>query len=48
MKNTIATFYRNIPQGFADGCRLPDSFEADKGQTIRCPAEWALDRQISQ
>ena len=43
-----ATFYRNIPQGFADGCRLPDSFETDKGQTIRCPAEWALDRQISQ
>ena len=43
-----ATFYRNIPQGFADGCRLPDSVETDKGQTIRCPAEWALDRQISQ
>ena len=37
-----ATFYRNIPQGFADGCRLPDSFKTDKGQTMRCPAEWAL------
>jgi len=35
-----ATFYRNIPQGFADGCRLPDSFETNDGRTIRCPAAW--------
>ena len=35
-----ATFYRNIPQGSADGCRLPDSFETSDGRTIRCPAAW--------
>ena len=35
-----ATFYRNIPPGFADGCRLPDSFTTSDGRTIRCPAAW--------
>ena len=35
-----ATFYRNIPQGFAEGCRLPDSFITANGRTIRCPAAW--------
>ena len=35
-----ATFYRNIPPGFAAGCRLPDSFMTADGRTIRCPAAW--------
>ncbi len=35
-----ATFYRNIPPGFAQGCRLPDSFTTADGRTIRCPAAW--------
>ena len=35
-----ATFYRNIPQGFAAGCRLPDSFVTADGRTIQCPAAW--------
>ena len=35
-----ATFYRNIPPGFADGCRLPDSFMTADGRTIRCPEAW--------
>ena len=35
-----ATFYKNIPVGFCDGCRLPDSFETSDGRTIRCPAAW--------
>lgn len=35
-----ATFYRNIPKGFAEGCRLPDSLVTTDGRTIRCPAEW--------
>ena len=35
-----ATFYRNISPGFAEGCRLPDSFTTADGRTIRCPAAW--------
>ena len=35
-----ATFYRNIPPGFANGCRLPESFATEDGRTIRCPAAW--------
>ena len=35
-----ATFYRNIPPGAAEGCRLPDSFTTSDGRTIRCPAAW--------
>ena len=35
-----ATFYRNIPQGFAAGCRLPDSFVTADGRTIQCPVAW--------
>jgi uncharacterized LabA/DUF88 family protein len=36
-----ATFYRNIPQGFAEGCRLPESFKTAEGRTISCPPAWA-------
>ena len=36
-----ATFYRNIPQGFAEGCRLPESFKTTGGRTISCPPAWA-------
>lgn len=36
-----ATFYRNIPQGFAEGCRLPESFKTTEGRTISCPPAWA-------
>ena len=35
-----ATFYKNIPAGFCDGCRLPDSFGTSDGRTIHCPAAW--------
>ena len=35
-----ATFYRNIPPGSAEGCRLPDSFTTADGHTIRCPEAW--------
>ncbi len=35
-----ATFYRNIPSGFADGCRLPDSITTLDGKEIRCPSAW--------
>ena len=35
-----ATFYRNIPSGFADGCRLPDSLTTADGRIICCPAAW--------
>lgn len=35
-----ATFYKNIPAGFCDGCRLPDTIETSDGRTIRCPAAW--------
>ena len=35
-----ATFYRNIPPGTAEGCRLPDSFTTTDGRTIRCPEAW--------
>ena len=35
-----ATFYRNVPQGFANGCRLPDSISTVNGGTIQCPVAW--------
>ena len=35
-----ATFYRNIPPGFADGCMLPESFCTDDGRIIHCPESW--------
>ena len=35
-----ATFYRNIPPGFAEGCRLPDSLMTADGRTISCPTAW--------
>ena len=35
-----ATFYRNVPQGFANGCRLPDSISTVDGGTIQCPVAW--------
>lgn len=39
-----ATYYRNIPSGFADGCRLPDALTSDNGRVIRCPDAWALSK----
>ena len=35
-----ATFYRNIPKGFADGCRLPNPVVAGNGRKIQCPQAW--------
>ena len=35
-----ATFYRNIPSGFADGCMLSESFCTDDGRIIHCPKAW--------
>ena len=37
---SYATFYRNIPPGFADGCMLPESFCTDDGRIIHCPESW--------
>ena len=40
-----ATFYRNVPQGFANGCRLPDSISTVNGGTIQCPVAWLPEPQ---
>ena len=42
-----ATFYKNIPMGFCEGCRLPDSIETGDGRTISCPAAWMAGRSGS-
>ncbi len=39
-----ATFYRNLPGGFSDGCRLPDALKTENGQIIQCPIEWMPDK----
>ena len=35
-----ASFYKNIPVGFAEGCRLPDKIVTSEGRTIHCPSAW--------